>query len=408
MRECRKQKRRVSCNKTFPEVPIEMTTTKTETLIIGGGIAGLALARRLQQQGHSPRIIEQREDWDDSGYGLGLWGNGLAILDKLGFGEEVREVGTALSKFEVRRAGGELLAEQDLDTEESPFLAIHRSDLHRVLREPIPSQYVQMGVEPTDLSQHRDGVEVVADDERRYQADVVIGADGIHSTVRELVFDDWELLDCSTVAWSFWAPDDVEVPDATTEIWAPGTEAYITHVDGRGLINLATTQPAEHDIEPPAREYLQETAEKLGWILPDVVEALPEERAIFCDINQKVRADRWVKDRIALMGDAAHALHPISGQGASLALEDAWVLGEAWPSDTVAGDVTDALESYTTRRQQRVAQFQRQTAWLESATFSESSLFAGLRNVLAKYTPIFEWFLKRQSEEVTDNLFEKL
>lgn len=381
-----------------------------DVLIVGAGVAGLACAGFLRQHGIEPELVERLENWDQTGYGLGLWGNGRRILERLGIGEAVRANGTPLREFHVRKAGGEVLTTEQLGSgDEAPFLAIHRGDLHAAMRQLVPDDRITMATTPESIDQTEDRVEVTFDGGREATYDLVVGADGIHSEIRDRCFEDWDLIDCQTVAWSFWAPEAAEVPDATTDIWAPGTEAYVTHVDGRGLINIATTAPTDRSVDPPARGLLAETADQLGWLFPEIVDGLDEEADVFCDLNQKVRVGTWTNGRIGLMGDAAHALHPISGQGASMALEDAWVLGDEFPR-WQRGEVTaeEMLTAYVDRRRDRVEQFQRQTAWLESTTFTASRLFGGFRNLVAKYTPVFEWFMQRQTRDLTENLFERL
>lgn len=367
--------------------------TVLDVLVVGAGLAGLALAGFCRRRGCRVDVVERTEEFGRAGYGIGLWGNGLRACEELDVAGRVREAGTPVESFEVRNPGGDLL--QSASLPEAPFVAVHRADLHAALRTTVPDEWIQMGTTPERIDEDDDGVTVALSDGRRERYDLVVGADGVHSTVRASAFaeDTWRVADRSTVAWSFWT--DREVPETTVDVWTPGAEAFVTRVSGRGLVNVGAAVSRSETPEGPAIGRLERVADRLGWRLPELVAGRDGEP--FYDRSQEVRADRWVSagERVLLVGDAAHAIHPISGQGATLALEDAYVLAEELAR--LPDRPETAVDPFVARRRDRVRSMRRAARFEEWLTFTDSRLLATVRNTLVAHTPLLSWFLRREA-----------
>ena len=114
---------------------------ESDVLIVGGGLAGLTLANYLIRQGREPTIVDQATEWRASGYGIGLWKDELAILDELGALDAARAHAADPDGFEVRASGGGLLARTTLPSGQTLLLAIHRAELHAVLRDTVPDEW---------------------------------------------------------------------------------------------------------------------------------------------------------------------------------------------------------------------------------------------------------------------------
>lgn len=387
-----------------------------EVLVVGGGLAGLALAGFLHDRGWTPTVVERTAEWQRVGWGIGLWANGIAVLEELGVAETAIDRGTTPDRFEIRGGNGENLATVDLPDEDA-FLAVHRADLHAALREAVPASSIRMDTAPASIATEGDRVRVEYEDGTADRVDAVVGADGIRSSVRELCFEDWTVEDAGTAVWSFWTdpgdgkgesnssddrpsgPAGSGLPEGTVSYWAPGTEAFVIDVDGRGLVNVATKLPVAETPDSPADALLSSVAEDLGGPFPGLVEGIDDDTTVFFDRNRTVEADTWHRGRVCLIGDAAHAVHPISGMGAALAFEDAYVLADELTSKA---SVEAAFEGFERRRRDRVAEVQR-TARVELATaFAESSVATGVRDAVVRWTPAVEWFMDRQLAELTD------
>jgi len=366
-------------------------------LIVGGGIAGLALARYLTRLGYDPTVVEQAGEWRATGYGIGLRSDGLAVLAELGRRETVRERATDPDGFEIRGADGRLLTRATLPPDRTPLLVVHRADLHAALRSGVADDRIRMGTRPERIAERCDGVDATFDDGTRERFDLVVGADGVHSTVRRECFTDWTLHEHDTYVWSCWGASDVDLGRDLVSVWEAGTEGFVARVDDRVGFNLAARLDAPPD--PPALGELRARTEAVGWKLPELLDGAAGEP--FFDRIRTVACDRWHTDRVVLIGDAAHAVHPISGMGASLALQDARALTQelatARPPDggVTEGGFDAALDRFEERRHDAARRVQRRARAEAAVAFVESDPLRRLRDGLAANTPFLGALLGR-------------
>ena len=363
-------------------------TSESDVLIVGGGLAGLALAAYLRRQGREPLLVEQAAEWRGGGYGIGLWTDGLAVLAELGRLDTVREQAADPDGFEIRASGGDLLTRTTLPPERTLLLAVHRADLHAALRADLPTDRVRMGTSPERIDERADSVAVTFDDGTTESFDLVVGADGVHSTVRERCFTDWTTREYDTYVWSLWADQAVDVGSDMVSVWGPGSEGFVVRVGDRVGFNLAARLDT-----PPARDELRRQADRIGWQLPALLDGTDDDP--FFDRIRDVTCERWHTDRIVLIGDAAHAVHPISGMGASLALQDARVLAQELATG-LPDDIGGALRRFEHRRRGDATRVSRAARVEAAVTVLESERLRRVRNAVIEHTPLFEWFVRRQ------------
>ncbi|WP_267903126.1 FAD-dependent oxidoreductase [Natronococcus pandeyae] len=328
-----------------------------------------------------------------------MWPNGLDVLGDLGVRERVCRLGNTSADYRLRTASGRVDTTIEFPNvgPEPGFVVVHRADLHEALLETVPEQRVQFGTTVEAIRERADTVDVELSTGETRDYDLVVGADGVGSAVRRLCFDSEFLDPVDTGVWSFWTEATAPFPEEITSLSGPATEAILVEIDGRGLVNVATKLESEDEPAPTA-DRLRTVLEELGWVLPATLDR--RTGPLFADHVREVTMDRWIRDRIALIGDAAHAVHPISGMGAALAFEDARTLADRVDrSSTVPG----ALEGYFRDREADVRSVQRDTAVMEPFLLADSRALRLLRDGVLSATPLVEWALRRRIRALTPN-----
>jgi 2-polyprenyl-6-methoxyphenol hydroxylase-like FAD-dependent oxidoreductase len=371
---------------------------RRRVLIVGGGIAGLALARMLTRIRVAVDVIEREPAWRPAGTGIYLPGNAARALRVLGLEAHVASRAVEIARQRFCDHHGRLLFEVDvaeLWAAVGPCLAVHRADLHRLLREAAGDVPIRTGLAVKRLAQ-RDGiVSVEFSDGTSGEYDLVVGADGIHSAVRRLTFEPPAVpRPVGQVGWRFLAPRPAEV--TTWSVMLGRRSAFLTiplvgdcvycYCDVVSTPGHATTERV-----PPERldELLAEFAEPAATLL----DALDAAADIHVSTIQEVALDRWAHERVMLIGDAAHATSPNMAQGAAMALEDALVLTDCLRKISA---IPDAIAEFEARRRPRTdwvrAQTHRRdhTRYLPPAIRDNVLRFLGRRIFHANYRPLLD------------------
>jgi 2-heptyl-3-hydroxy-4(1H)-quinolone synthase len=330
-------------------------------LIVGGGIAGLGLCRALQQQGVVPDIIERAASWPAGGTGLYLPGNGIRVLGALGLSDHVLARAVCMSHQRIQDRTGRQLAEIELAPtwgRVGPCVGIARGALHRVLLESTAGVQVRLGTSVTDLSQHHDKVHVVFTDRSTGTYDLVVGADGIHSRVRQLLFGNILPRHLGQVSWRFLV-DFSGAIDTWTVMLGPrrtflaipvGPNRLYCYAD---LATFANEDPTKGDLVR-----LQALFRDFAEPVPSILGKLDGFDAIHFAPVEEIALDSWVRGRVVLLGDAAHATSPNMAEGASMAMEDAVVLALMLRTH---GSPEASLAAFSQRRQARIRWVQQRT-----------------------------------------------
>ncbi|GLZ33906.1 FAD-dependent oxidoreductase [Lentzea sp. NBRC 105346] len=309
-----------------------------KAIVIGGGLGGLAAAVALRKVGWDVDVLERAPEFGEVGAGIGMMPNALRALDELGLGAEVRRLGTPRVAGGIRAADGRWLAKLPAVGQEE-IVAIHRADLHRTLLEALPAKCLHNNVKAT----LQDGVD----------ADLVVAADGIRSGIRAQLFPHFpEPVYAGATAWRGVAPgpfEDLEI----AQTLGPGGECGVLPLgDGRVCWYVSTVAPPNADLDP------FELFEKWHDPIPRLMAAT--ENILRHDIFELAAPlPTYVRGKVALLGDAAHAMTPYLGQGACMALEDAVVLASCVADD----ELPSALARYDQARRprtQRIARAARQ------------------------------------------------
>ncbi|MEU8300957.1 FAD-dependent monooxygenase [Micromonospora sp. NPDC048909] len=323
-------------------------------LVVGAGIAGLAVARALRMAGFRPDVTEKLPPGESHETGLYLPGNAARALRRLDLDGPVRPLGHVVHRQRFLDADGAPLCEVDLDAlwgGVGECRALPRAELHRVLLTGAGGA-VRHGAEVRTLDLLPAGVGVTFVDGTAAEYDLVIGADGPRSSVRALAALGGPPRPAGQVVYRTVLRHGPTVTEWTALL---GQRAGFLIVPiGAGRLHCyADEAGTERPADPVSR--VRELFGSYGGPVPEVLDAL---EWVHVGVTDEVELGRWYRGRVLLVGDAAHATAPTLSQGAAMALEDAVVLAE---SLRAAGGVEAALVAYESRRRPR-------TRWVRDRT----------------------------------------
>ncbi|GAA4043823.1 3-hydroxybenzoate 6-hydroxylase [Arthrobacter methylotrophus] len=374
----------------------------TEVLVVGGGMAGLAGALALRANGADVTLVERAPEFGEVGAGLQMAPNASRVLKRWGLLEKALEIGVQPKHLVFRDAlTGEELTRQTLGQafEErygAPYVVIHRSDLHRILLEACQEAGVRLVndvfVETVETVNGR-GVAHTASGEV-YEADVVIGADGLKSTLREAVAHDGPV-SSSYVAYRGTVPITPDIPanDLEDVIVYLGPDCHLVQYPLRKgeLLNTVAV------FKSPSFERGEEQYGGVDELQAAYKDCIPAVQAALGNLATGIRwpmydrdpIENWIDGRLVLMGDAAHPMLQYLAQGACQALEDAAVLQDSTVGSVFTDDGVDtgawdrAIGDFNSARAARTARVQR-TARVWGESWHVSGLARTLRNLLFK------------------------
>jgi FAD-dependent urate hydroxylase len=336
----------------------EMATVE-HILIVGGGIAGLTLATALHQQGFRPELVERSPSWQATGAAIQLHGNAMRVLHALGVGDAVEQAGTALYHWKWCDQSGAVLFDLDLAAlwgQLGPCIAIDRPQLQHILLAGAAAGRCRLGTGVVSVThaEQEQRIQVGFSDGSTGAYDLVVGADGISSTVRTQVLGP---VQANYTGWTLWRclvsvpPHD---PVSFRKLLGDGRFFGITPVGAGRPTNVfwAVAMPRTYDPVPGRLARLRKRFAEFGAQVQECLAAITSDDQLICGAAEEVTLDHWHRGRVVLIGDAAHAGAPTMAQLGTMAMEDAYVLAALLCS---AETVESALDGYETRRKPRVS-----------------------------------------------------
>lgn len=304
-------------------------------IICGAGIAGLALAHRLATLGQEVTVLERAPSPRAQGYMIDFFGPGYDAMRAMGLLPALEEVAYHISEAVLVDEHGRRRAAIDiLQFAEGDLLSVMRPDLERVLREHLPAGVdLRYGAMLTGVTNRPDGVRIGLADGSALDADLLIGADGIHSTVRRLVFGPEtsyvRQLGFHTAAYTFDAPHiDDEVGGRFCLTDTIGSQfGFYSLRDGR-VASFAVHRAPDPSLPADSRAAIRTSYADLGWVVPEALALCPDENELYYDQVAQIVMPHWSQGRVALVGDASYAVSLLAGQGASLGIAGAYVLAD--------------------------------------------------------------------------------
>lgn len=327
-------------------------------LVVGGGIAGLSLSIALARKGWAPQIVERDPAWGVYGVGIILQSNALRALDTLGLAERCLDVGHPYSTTRYCDRHGVVLQERtkpNLSGERwAASTGILRPALHQILRDEAQrlGVDVRLGVTVTAIEQDGAQAHVTFSDGRHASYALVVGADGVRSETRRMVFGNaHQPTFMGQACWRFTAPRPAEVPCAVMSRGEKSLAGLIPLNAKQMYLLLLTSEPGNPYVErAQMRQMLADRLAGYGGIVGDLARELPDAQSIvYSPLEPLLMPGPWHRQRVVLIGDAAHATTPHIAQGASMAFEDAVVLSEL----LCTAPIDNALVQFTQRRFER-------------------------------------------------------
>lgn len=390
-----------------------------KVIVIGAGLGGSALALSMQNAGMDYVLLEQAPAFGEVGAGIQLSPNAVRILNWLGLQEDLKKVCVEpdFHKYSVWNTGETVLRVALMpkvkETYGAEYLHGYRPDLIDSLTRRLDKDRVHMNHKVESFGQTADGVWVTCENGARFEADVLIGADGIHSVVREKLFKPEPPTSSGYIAWRGVVDSDdiaeLNLPASAYVDMGPNLAFTYYYMSGGRKLNWLATGP----IEGEKKESWSQTASKEevisafdGWYdrPAKIIEAT--KKVFVTAMYDRKPLDRWTDGRVALMGDSAHAMLPYHASGAGQALEDAWVLARVL--DIGASDPVAALKRFEELRLDRANRMQRHSrsaqAWYhlaDSAAVAKrnESFRKKNANFGDRFTPEQHWLYSYDAEK---------
>lgn len=366
-------------------------TAIRRAIVIGGGIGGLALAVALRRIGIEVAVYERTPTIREVGAGIALWPNALKALSRLDMLDPIRAICLPEQRGRIYSWRGDILQETSMTEIRrrfgAPVVVAHRSDVQLALLHALDPASVHLNAACTGFSQDATGVTAHFADGREARADLLIGADGLHSAVRAQLVGPQPPRYAGYTAWRGIATGEgLGDPGTGFETWGCGARFGLAHVDRRRVYWYATINAPEGGTDAPEGRKAEVLRRFRDGHTPirAVIEATEEAAILRNDIYDRDPLRTWSRGRVTLLGDAAHPLTPNLAQGACQALEDAVVLAQELEA---APDVGAALHRYEARRVARTSRITLLSRRLGDIGQWENPLACWVRDAAMKRLP---------------------
>jgi 2-polyprenyl-6-methoxyphenol hydroxylase-like FAD-dependent oxidoreductase len=364
-----------------------------KAMIIGGGIGGVAAAIALQRVGVECDIFEQAEELREVGAALSLWANAWQALEKLGVGRTLLAFGSKVDRMEMRTSDVRVLGAAPLAGLEErlgipAFVILPRPDLLRALTRLVDGSRTHCRARCVGVEEGEGRVIARFADGQQAEAELLVGADGLHSVVRSHLHGNVKPRYAGYTCWRGFGTCKAKALPLTTgfEAWGSGMRFALYHCGTDRVFWYATRNAPEASPDPSDGRKAEVRRLFQNWHQPiaEAIEATPGSEILRNDIVDRKPLARWGRGRITLLGDAAHPSTPNLGQGACQALEDAVVLADCLMQ---CGDVETALRRYEQKRQRRTAAITRASWQIGKFCQSESLPMRWLLKSLTQAMP---------------------
>jgi len=366
-------------------------------LIAGGGIGGLSLALACSHFDLDYEVFEAAPQIREIGAGIWVPPNAMKVMQRLGVSDAIVQQGWPMDMANVGASETQVWQRIDSAWLKNNFgsgnVAIHRGKLQALLYHMLDSNKVHSGKRLVNLEQLNNKVTAVFEDGSRAEGDCLIGADGIHSATRKVLFGELPLRYSGQTCWrgivDYRLPKEMQ--HLMYELWGklPGQRFAYSHINANSVYYYGTmaVEPGGKDDNATIKTTLHNYFDCFGERAASIIEAIKPETIIRTDLYDLKPITNWVQGNAALLGDAAHATTPNLGQGAAQAIEDAYIL--AYELSKTSTTINDALLHYQAMRIKK-AHYIVNTSWMIAQMGNIKNPFlASIRDFMMRYTPDF-------------------
>lgn len=360
-------------------------------IIVGGGIGGLCAALSLRRIGLDVVVYEQAPELLALGAGLTIWANAIKALRKLGVAGAVIEAGAKIERGELRTSHGRVLSRTEQGELEErfgePTIAIHRATLHEILLAALPREAVHLNAKCLGFEENESSVTARFSNGEKESAQLLVGADGIHSVVRAQLFPEVKLRYSGYTSWRGVVETRDEAALGTTvESWGCGQRFGIVRVDRERVYWFSTANATSGLKLSPAesKRYLLEHFKDWHHPVKLLIESTPAEKILHNDIYDIAPLKSWCRGRVALLGDSVHPTTPNMGQGACMAIESSLALARCLREED---GIEEALGRYERGRRERTAWITNQSWRIGRIGQFENPLLCAMRDLFVRLAP---------------------
>lgn len=365
--------------------------------IIGAGIGGLTTAIALKQKGFSTRIFEQTEQLKPVGAGIILANNAMQVFEKLGLRKEIEANGNPISSLQITDANLNTFSKIDLTYFEKKYniknVAIHRGRLQQILLNKLKSSEIFLDQKLSAITTQKDNHQLKFANGETISSSIVLGADGLHSSVRKQLFPKHTIRNAKQICWRGIANYNLpqQFQHELNEAWGRSTRF--------GFVQIALNKVYWYALQSFTKSPLEFSLDNLedyfldyNDVVKEMIQATDRFQIHTAEISDLKPTDQWFLKNTCLLGDAAHATTPNLGQGACQAIEDAFVLSECLAKH----ETIKAFEEFQKLRMKKVHQVVK-TSWaLGKIAHVKNPILVRLRNQILKLIPAS--FYRKQNE----------
>ncbi len=374
-------------------------------LISGGGLAGLTLAYWLHHYGFTPVIVEREQAIRHDGYGIDFFGTGYDVASRMGLINQLQPNVIPIQYVAYVDAADKVIAKLDISLMEKVmygnYMALMHWTLEDVLYKAIENDVeIRFGRYLKDVHQNASAVTVTFDDDTTESFDLLIGADGIHSNTRQLVFGAESSFSrfMGYYVACYSLPDSYGIGHAWKNYTEPNRQvgAYCSNREGEVVTLFMFKAQDEGVISREKRlPRLKQVFNGMGWLTPQLLNDVVDPDTIFMDTVTQIHMPTWHQGRVALVGDSCGCMTLISGQGASMAMGGAYVLAQAIQEQ---GRYEEAFQHYETMMRPAIEQRQKGARDFAKAFVPGTELGLTAQKVMMKIIlrDMFVGLLRRQ------------